>query len=173
MSTLATLIHRYSGATDIVIGTPVANRSFREIEPLIGLFINTVAFRFDLSGDPAFKDFLARVRSDAMEVFNNQDVPFESVLNDLLIRREKDRSPLFQVMVAMQPPRAASMSSEIGVDPAVLTPRGSKFDMTLVLWESEDGDVGGIIEYATDLFEPDTIEQLFKHFVTLLEGITS
>ena len=65
------------------------------------------------------------------------------------------------------------MSSEIGVDPAVLTPRGSKFDLTLVLWESEDGDVGGIIEYATDLFEPDTIERFFRHFATLLEGITS
>ena len=63
MATLATLMHRYSGATDIVIGTPVANRAFREIEPLVGLFINTVAMRFDLSGDPTFKDFLARVRS--------------------------------------------------------------------------------------------------------------
>ena len=173
MSTLATLIHRYSGATDIVIGTPVANRGFREIEPLVGLFINTVAFRFDLSGDPTFKELLARVRTEAMEFFSNQDVPFERVLNDLGIRREKDRSPLFQVMLAMQPPRAASVSSEIGVDPAVLTPRGSKFDMTLVLWESEDGDVGGIIEYATDLFEPDTIERLFRHFVTLLEGIAA
>ena len=170
MSTLATLIHRYSGATDIVIGTPVANRGFREIEPLVGLFINTVAFRFDLSGDPTFKDLLGRVRSDAIEVFSNQDVPFESVLNELGIRREKDRSPLFQVMVAMQPPRAASVSSEIGIDPAVLTPRGSKFDMTLVLWESEDGDVGGIIEYATDLFEPETIERLFKHFVDTARG---
>jgi amino acid adenylation domain-containing protein len=173
MSALATLIHRYSGATDIVIGTPVANRSFREVEPLVGLFINTVAFRFDLSGDPTFKELLGRVRSDAIEAFNNQDVPFESVLNDLGIRREKDRSPLFQVMVAMQPPRAASLSSEIGMDPAVLTPRGSKFDMTLVLWEGEDGDVGGIIEYATDLFKSETIERLFRHFVTLLEGVTA
>ena len=173
MSTLATLIHRYSGATDIVIGTPIANRGFREIEPLVGLFINTVAFRFDLSGDPTFKDLLARVRADSIEIFSNQDVPFESVLNDLGVRREKDRSPLFQVMVAMQPPRAASLSSEIGVDPAVLTPRGSKFDMTLILWESEDGDVGGIIEYATDLFEPETIERLFRHFVTLLEGVAA
>ena len=173
MATLATLMHRYSGATDIIIGTPVANRAFREVEPLVGLFINTVAMRFDLSGDPTFKDFLARVRSDAIEVFGNQDVPFDSVLNELSIRRDKDRSPLFQVMVAMQPPRAASVASEIGLDPAVLTPRGSKFDMTLVLWESEDGDVGGIIEYATDLFEPDTIERLFKHFKSLLQSISS
>ena len=173
MSTLATLMHRYSGATDIVIGTPVANRGFREIEPLIGLFINTVAFRFDLSGDPTFTDFLARVRSDAVEVFSNQDVPFESVLNELGVRREKDRSPLFQVMVAMQPPQAASLSSEIRVDPAVLTPRGSKFDLTLVLWEGEDGDVGGIIEYATDLFESDTIERLFRHFVALLDSVAA
>lgn len=173
ISALASLIHRYSGATDIIIGTPVANRGFREIEPLIGLFMNAVAFRFDLSGDPTFKDFLARVRADAIEIFSNQHVPFESVLNELGFRREKNRSPLFQVMVAMQPPRAASLTSEIGVDPAVLTPRGSKFDITLVLWENEDGDVGGIIEYATDLFKPDTIERLFKHFQNLLEGISA
>jgi len=173
ISALATLFHRYSGANDILIGSPVANRGFREVEPLIGLFINTVTFRFDFRGDPSFKDFLARVRAEAMDVFNNQDVPFERVLDELGIKREKDRSPLFQTMVAMQPPRAASVVAELGVDPAVLTPRGAKFDFTLVLWESEDGDVGGVIEYATDLFEPATIERMFEHYLRLLEGITA
>ena len=77
------------------------------------------------------------MRSNAIEVFSNQDVPFESVLNELNLRREKDRSPLFQVMVAMQPPRAASVSSEINVSPAVLTPRGLQFDITLVAWREQ------------------------------------
>ena len=173
IAALATLFHRCSGATDIVIGSPMANRGLQEIEPLIGLFMNTVAFRFDLSGDPPFRDFLDRVHGEAMEVFNNQDVPFESVVTELGIRRETNHSPLFQVMFVMQPPRAASVFSELGVDSAALTPRGSKFDFTLALCEGEDGDVSGHIEYATDLFEQSTIDRLFGHFVTLLEGLVA
>ena len=173
IAALATLFHRYSGETDIVIGTPVANRGLREIEPLIGLFMNAVAFRFDLSGEPRFNDFLARVRADAIEVFNNQDVPFEKVLAALGIGREKNQSPLFQVMFVMQPPRAASVFAELGIDGAMLTPRGSKFDVTLALWEAEDGEVSGTLEYATDLFEPATIDRLFGHFVALLEAVAA
>jgi amino acid adenylation domain-containing protein len=170
---LATLFHRYSGATDIVIGSPVANRSLAEVEPLIGLFMNTVAFRFDLSGDPPFKEFLGRVRAEAMEVFNNQDLAFESVVTDLGVRREKNRSPVFQTMLVMQPPRTGSAFAELGVDAAELAPRGSKFDFTLTLSEGEGGDVGGVIEYDTDLFEQATIDRLSGHFVALLEGIAA
>ncbi len=170
IAALATLFHRYSGATDIVIGSPVANRSLAEIEPLIGLFINTVAFRLDLAGDPTFVEFLRRVRAEAMEVFNNQDVAFESVVADLGARHEKNRAPLFQTMFVMQPPRAAAVFSEFGVDAAELAPRGSKFDFTLSLSEGEDGDIGGVIEYATDLFDQATIDRLFGHLVALLEG---
>jgi amino acid adenylation domain-containing protein len=173
IAALATLFHRYSGATDIVIGSPVANRGLAEIEPLIGLFMNTVAFRFDLSGDPPFIEFLEHVRAEAMEVFNNQDVAFENVVTELGVRREKNRSPVFQVMFVMQPPRAASVFAELGVDAAELTSRGAKFDFTLSLWEGEDGDVGGVIEYATDLFEQSTIDRMFGHFVVLLEGIAA
>ena len=173
IAALATLFHRYSGATDIVIGSPVANRGLAEIEPLIGLFINTVAFRFDLAGDPTFIEFLGRVRAEAMEVFNNQDVAFERVVAELGVRHEKNRSPLFQVMFVMQPPRAAAVFAELGVDAAELTPRGSKFDFTLSLWEGEDGDVGGVVEYATDLFDQSTIDRMFGHFVALLEGVAS
>jgi len=105
---LAALFHRYSGATDLVIGSPVANRGLREIEPLIGLFMNPAAFRFDLSGDPPFREFLGRVRADAIEVFNNQDVAFETLVHELGVPRHADRAPLFQVMLVMQPPRAAA-----------------------------------------------------------------
>ena len=173
IAALATLFHRYSGATDIVIGTPVANRSRPEIEPLIGLFMNIVPFRFDLAGDPTFREFLARVRADAIEVFNNQDVAFETVLSELGVRRQSQNSPLFQSMFVMQPPRAASLFAEFGVDAAELGPRGSKFDFTLALWEREDGDISGLIEYDTDLFEQSTIERVFRHYTALLNAIAA
>jgi len=173
IAALATLFHRYSGATDIVIGTPVANRNRPEIEPLIGLFMNIVPFRFDLSGDPTFREFLARVRADAIEVFNNQDVAFEMVLSELGVRRQSHNSPLFQSMFVMQTPRAASLFAELGVDAAELGPRGSKFDFTLALWEHEDGDIGGLIEYDTDLFEQSTIERIFRHYTALLNAIAT
>jgi non-ribosomal peptide synthetase component F len=151
----------------------VANRGLAEVEPLIGLFMNTVAFRFDLSGDPPFREFLGRVRAEAMEVFNNQDLAFESVVTDLGVRREKNRSPVFQTMLVMQPPRTGSAFAELGVDAAELAPRGSKFDFTLALSEGEGGDVGGVIEYDTDLFEQATIDRLSGHFVALLEAIAA
>jgi amino acid adenylation domain-containing protein len=172
MAALATLFHRYSGATDIVIGTPVANRSRPEVEPLIGLFMNIVPFRFDLTGDPTFREFLTRVRADAIEVFNNQDVAFETVLSELGVRRQSQNSPLFQSMFVMQPPRAVSLFAEFGVDAAELGARGSKFDFTLALWEHEDGDISGLIEYDTDIFRQSTIDRVFRHYTTLLNAIT-
>ena len=173
IGSLATLFHRYSGATDVVIGAPVANRGLAEVEPLIGLFMNTVAFRFDLSGDPPFREFLGRVRAEAMEVFNNQDLAFETVVADLGVGREQNRSPVFQTMLVMQPPKTGSAFAELGVDAAELAPRGSKFDFTLTLSEGDGGDVGGVIEYDTDLFEQATIDRLSGHFVALLEGIAA
>jgi amino acid adenylation domain-containing protein len=173
ISALATLFHRYSDATDIVIGTPVANRNRPEFEPLIGLFMNTVPFRFDLSGNPTFQEFLGRVRADAMEVFNNQDVAFEMVLNELGVRRQSQNSPLFQSMFVMQPPRATSLFAELGVDAAELGPGGTNFDFTLILCEREDGDISGLIEYDTDLFQQSTIDRVFRHYTALLNAITT
>jgi amino acid adenylation domain-containing protein len=173
IAALATLFHRCSGATDIVIGSPMANRGFQEIEPLIGLFMNTMALRFDLSSDPSFRQFLERVRGAVLEAFANQDVPFDKVVDTLGIRCEKTHAPLFQVMFVMQPPRAASVFAELGVESAALTPRGSKFDFTLALCEGEDGEVNGHIEYDTDLFERATIDRLFGQYVALLEGVAA
>jgi amino acid adenylation domain-containing protein len=173
IAALAALIHRYSGATDVVIGSPVANRGISETEPLVGLFMNTVAFRFDLSGDPPFREFLERVRADTLEIFSNLAVAFETVVNELGLPHHKDRSPLFQVMFVMQPPRAASIFAEFGIDASEVTQRGSKFDLTLTFSENEDGEVAGHIEYATDLFDLVTVDRMFGHLVTLLAQIVA
>jgi amino acid adenylation domain-containing protein len=173
IATLAALFQRYSGATDIVIGTPVANRSRPEFEPLIGLFMNVVACRFDLAGDPAFREFLANARAVVIDAFNNQDVAFETVVSELGARRQGQQLPLFQPMFVMQPPRAASVFTELGADAAELAPRGSKFDFTLYLSENEFGEVSGFIEYDTNVFEQSAIDNVFHHYTALLKAVAA
>jgi amino acid adenylation domain-containing protein len=173
LAALAILLNRYSGAPDVVIGCPVANRGFREVEALIGLFMNTVAFKFDFRRNLPFRQFLGLVRTEAMEVYGNQDVPFEIVLQELGVRRERSHSPLFQVMFAMQPPKAASIFADLGLDQVPFAPDSSKFDLMLVLTEIDDGRVHGNVQFATDLFDEVTIDRLIEHFVTLLREIAA
>jgi amino acid adenylation domain-containing protein len=172
IATLAILFHRYSGATDIVIGTPVANRSDPDVEPLIGLFMNIVPMRFDLSGDPTFRQILSAVRADLLDVFNNQEVPLELVLGKLGGRRQSQHPPLFQSLFVMQPPKAISVFAELGVGAAELTPRGSNFDFSLYLSDDENGQINGLIEYDTDLFEKSSIDRIFRHYTSLLKAAT-
>ncbi len=173
IATLAALFQRYSGATDVIIGTPVANRSRAVFEPLIGPFMNVVACRFDLAGDPAFREFLANVRAVATDAFKNQDVAFETVVSELGARRQGQQSPLFQSMFVMQPPRAASVFAELGVNSAELAPPGSKFDFTLCLSENEFGEVSGFIDYDANLFEQSTIDNVFRHYAALLKAVAA
>src|SRR5262249_6277470 len=91
-----------TGQTDIIVGAPVANRNRAEIEPLVGLFLNTLALRTDLSGAPTFREVLGRARRVALEAFSNQDIPFEKLLQILKLDRDLDRAPLFQVLINMR-----------------------------------------------------------------------
>ncbi len=175
IAALAALFYRYSGVlTDIVIGTPVANRNRPgRLSLLIGLFMNIVPFRFDLSGDPTFRECLARVRADAIEVFDNQDVAFETVLSELGVRRQSHNSPLFQSMFVMQPPRAASLFAELGVDAAELGPRGSNFDFTLALRNTETGISAVSLNTTRISSRQSTIKRIFRHYTALLNAIAT
>src|SRR5262249_34963172 len=96
------LLHRYTGQEDISVGTPIANRRGRELEDPIGLFINTLVLRSDLSGDPTVEELLRRIRGVALEAYSNQDVPFEKLVRELQPERDMSRTPLFQVMFVLQ-----------------------------------------------------------------------
>ncbi|MFI5223121.1 MAG: condensation domain-containing protein, partial [Nitrospirales bacterium] len=172
LSGWAALLGRLSGQTDVVIGTPVANRGRMEIENLIGFFINTLAVRVDLSGEPTVEELLERVKKQAVEAQQNQDIPFEQVVEIARPVRSLSHSPLFQVLFAWQNAPVGKLKFA-GVEVRPL--RGAvqetaKFDLGLSLQEAGDRIVGGI-EYATSLFERGTIERYLGYYRKLLEGM--
>ena len=171
LSALATLLYRYTGQTDVVIGSPIANRLRAEVEGTIGFFANTVVFRNDLSGRPTFRELLARVRQAANSVYAYQDVPFDSVVNAVLDDRPTTRNPMFQVMLAAQRLPDAPLSLDgIDVKPRAVDNGSAKFDLLLELQERASGtDLR--LEYSTDLFDPSTAERMRSHLLTLLTAI--
>ncbi|HYK04977.1 MAG TPA: amino acid adenylation domain-containing protein [Thermoanaerobaculia bacterium] len=167
------LLSRYSGQTDIAVGTPVANRTRPELEPLIGFFINNLVLRADLSDDPIFTTLLARVRETALHAYAHQDVPFEVLVEQLNPTRSLAYTPLFQVMLVLQnAPFSMLQLPGLEITPIEFEQRATKVDLTLSLTETEDG-LEGVLEYSTDLFERATIQRLLAHYTRLLEAIVA
>jgi amino acid adenylation domain-containing protein len=172
------LLSRYSGQTDVAVGTPVANRTRRETEALIGFFVNMLVLRADLRGDPRFVDLLKQTREVALQGYAHQDVPFELLVEELNPQRTLSHSSLFQVSFglvntpadAQELPGFAQLPpwDELAEEPAGTT----RFDMTLNVRESVSGLVGEL-EYNTDLFDRQTIRRLLDHYARLLEAIVT
>jgi natural product biosynthesis luciferase-like monooxygenase protein/amino acid adenylation domain-containing protein len=165
------LLARYTGQTDISVGTPIANRRQAEIEGLIGFFVNTLVMRTDLSGNPTFEQVLQRVRKVCLEAYAHQDLPFEKVVEELVPQRDLSRSQLFQVMLVLQnAPLAQADLAGVRVEPWDVETLTSKFDLTLSITQTDQG-LSCALEYSTDLFELQTITCLLGHWQTLLQGI--
>ncbi|MGA9770378.1 MAG: amino acid adenylation domain-containing protein [Blastocatellia bacterium] len=170
LSAFGVLLHRYSGQKEILIGTPIANRSFEETERLIGLFINNLAIRVDLNGDPCFRELLHRIRNTSLEAYANQDVPFEKLVEELQPERNLSHTPVFQVLLALQnSPMPALELPGVTASGIELHNGKAKFDLALLV-EEREGALFGILEYNTDLFEEATISRMLAHFELLLEG---
>ncbi|HET9478022.1 MAG TPA: condensation domain-containing protein, partial [Pyrinomonadaceae bacterium] len=165
------LLYRYTGETDIVVGTPIANRNRHELESLIGFFVNTLALRVDLSGNPTFRELLARVRDVSLGAFEHQDLPFEMLVEELSPIRDQSRNPLFQVMFALQnTPEAASLQFDLRIRPIDVKTAGAQFDLTFDVTEV-DGQFDVSLVYNTDLFDASTIELTGERFKVLLAGV--
>lgn len=162
------LLYRYSGQADIVVGTPIAGRTRPETEGLIGLFVNTLALRTRLTPDMPFRELVKQVRDHALEAFQNQEVPFEKIIEMVAPQRDLAHSPLFQVMFNLQntpePDLSAPGLSVSGLKYENLT---SKFDLTLTAAEHA-GTIVTLLEYNSDLFHADTIRRMAGHYQTLL-----
>jgi amino acid adenylation domain-containing protein len=168
-----TLLYRYTGSDDIVIGTPVANRTPQEIEGLIGFFVNTLALRTDLSGNPIFEQLLRRVREVALQAYTHQDLPFEQLVEALQPERSLSHTPLFQVMFALDDALVPSMDLlDLTVSSYSVESGTTKFDLTLSMENTASGLIGEW-EYNSDLFDATTIERMAEHLQTLLEGIVA
>jgi amino acid adenylation domain-containing protein len=165
------LLYRYSGQTDLVVGSPIANRTHHQTENLIGFFANTLVLRTQIEGTQTFPQLLKQVRKTALEAYSHQDIPFEYLVEQLNPSRNLSHSPLFQVMFVLQnaPAQALELS---GLKMSFLEPdkTTAKFDLTLNVAERFDVLVCHW-EYNTDLFHSDTITRMTEHFLVLLEGI--
>jgi len=169
----ALCLSRYSGTEDILIGTPVANRTRPETEKLIGLFVNTLVMRNDLSGNPSFETLLARVRQTALDAYAHQDVPFEKVIDAVKPERNLGFSPLFQVMLVFQNlPAGKQTAHELTLSRLETENVTAKFDLTLTLNQAGEA-IAGLFEYNTDLFDRNTIDTLIAHWRQLLEAIAA
>lgn len=172
LAAFETLLWRYTGVADFVLGTPMAGRSHVELEPLIGLFVNTIPLRANLGGDPTFRDLLQRVRDTTLGAFAHQEIPFEKLVEKLRPERSMSYTPLFQTMFILHNlPRHSLDFAGLHLDELELSNDLAKFDLTLEIFELD-----GLCcawEYSTDLFDQPRIARMAEHFETLLRGICS
>ncbi len=173
MATFLVLLHRHSGQDDVVVGTPIAGRNRRELEGLIGFFVNSLVFRVGFEGEPTFRECLQRVRRVALEAFAHQDLPFETLVDELRPERHLSRNPLFQVTFQLfNAPTAVSPSGAAQVRPVDIQRQTSIFDIAFSLFDGGD-DLVGTWEYDTDLFDATTIERMAGQYRLLLEGVAA
>jgi non-ribosomal peptide synthetase component F len=166
-----TLLYRYTGMEDIVIGTGIANRTQVQTEHLIGCFFNILALRGDLKDNPTFTELLSRTREVSLGAYAHQDIPFEYLLEDLRPEREAGRSPIFQVMFVLQnlPVNEVHLP---GLTLRLLPVNRdiAKFDLTLFMSDGPEG-ISGSFEYSTDLFDRSTIARMIEHFINLCRSV--
>ena len=173
LAAFQTLLHRYTGQEEIVVGSPVANRERSEVEGLVGFFVNTLVLRAGLGGNPGFGELVRRVREVALGAYAHQALPFEMLVEELEPERDLGRQPLFQVMFQLQNvPLPAFEMARVTAEPLDVEPGTAPFDLGLDLMETPSGLLA-VARYATDLFDPATVRRLLEHFATLLQGVAA
>jgi amino acid adenylation domain-containing protein/FkbM family methyltransferase len=173
LAAFQTLLWRYSGEQDIVVGADVANRNRQETEGLIGFFVNMLVLRTRVAGEESFAELLRQVREVCLGGYAHQDVPFEKLVEELQPERSMSHTPLFQVVFVLQNAPVGELElpglqlSSVEVDHPI-----AKFDLTLLM-EEREGQLGATLEYNTDLFDVETIERMSRHLLTLLQAVVA
>ncbi|HEX7770939.1 MAG TPA: condensation domain-containing protein, partial [Pyrinomonadaceae bacterium] len=167
------LLFRYTGQSDLVIGTPVANRNREELEGLIGFFVNTLALRTDISGNPTFRELLHRVREVSLNAYAHQDLPFELLVEELQPVRDLSRNPIFQIVFDLQSAPAKSLElTGLTLQPYEFTAETTRFDLELHFTLTPEGLIGTIV-YSTNLFAESTIRQIAERYRMLLQAVVA
>ncbi|MBT2572379.1 amino acid adenylation domain-containing protein, partial [Bacillus sp. ISL-51] len=166
-----TLLARLSGQEDIIVGSPIAGRPHKDLEPVLGMFVNTLAIRTQPKGGKRFTDYLEEVRKTALDAFEHQDYPFEELVEQLGIVRDTSRNPLFDAMLVVQNMEHEELLLDgLHIQSADISRPVSKFDLTLQASEG-DGGIHFLFEYAAALFKKETMERWASHFMTMLRHI--
>jgi len=175
------LLHKYTDLEDLLVGSPVANRGHVETEGLIGLFVNTIVLRSDLSGDPSFRELMNHVRKSSLGAYAHQDLPFEKLVEVLQPDRNMSHSPLFQVMFILNEPHAQTKTNKVmgftlersglHITPIEIDNNTAKYELTMNIDERQPDGWVCALEYNTDLFNKQTIERLMGHFIQVLKKV--
>lgn len=179
LAAFQTLLYRYTGQSDIVVGSPVANRNRKEVKELIGFFANTLALRTHVAGDISFRELLGRVRECTLSAYAHQELPFERLVEELQPERNLSYNPLIQVMFILEnTPTEALKLPNLSVSHLVPENAIAKLDLSLNIYETLNiygNSLGltGVVRYNTDLFTSATISRMVGHFLTLLSGIVN
>lgn len=183
LAAFQTLLYRYTHQTDIVVGSPIANRNRSEIEHLIGFFVNTLVLRTDLSQHPTFRELLGRVKEVTLGAYSHQDLPFEKLVEELQPERSSSENPLFQVVFGYEnAPMETLDLPNLKVSSLSYEQKTTRFDLEFHLWKSSGGfrslwggdrwqysqGIRGVVVYNTDLFDADRITRMIEHFKILL-----
>ncbi|MEU7145875.1 amino acid adenylation domain-containing protein [Nocardia sp. NPDC046473] len=174
LTAFATLLARYTGRWDIPVGAPVAGRLRPETEGVVGLFLNTLVIRCDLTGDPGFGVALDRVRRTALDAFAHQELPFERLVEAMQPERDLSRTPLYQVMFDLHDEGFTAPTADASeIDVLQQGWQTAKTDLMLVMHRDRDGSLGAVLEYAAALFDRESVERMARHFLTLLESVAA
>ncbi|MFB6889990.1 condensation domain-containing protein [Kitasatospora sp. NPDC056327] len=173
LAAFAALLHRTTGQDDLLVGSPVANRENAQLDPLVGMFVNTLPLRVDASGDPAFGALVQRVREVSLGAFAHQNIPLEKIVEAVAPQRDPGGNPLFQVVFALQNfDRPEIGLPGLTVSPVALADWSCRFDQELHLWE-QDGVLRGTLVHATDLFDGRTARRTVERLRLLLAAVTA
>jgi amino acid adenylation domain-containing protein len=165
------LLSRYSGQSDVIVGSPMANRERSEYENLIGFFANTLALRTDLSGDPMFVELLARVKEATLLAYDFREIPFEKLVEELKPERKLNRNPFFGISFSLQNfPMPIVSVPDLSVELLRIDNGTSKFDLSIALMETQGG-LATTLDYNVDLFDASTANRLLRSYTTVLEGV--
>ncbi|AVF26547.1 non-ribosomal peptide synthase/polyketide synthase [Paenibacillus larvae] len=165
------LLSKYSGQEDIIVGSPIAGRPHTDLDPIIGMFVNTLAMRNYPAKEKIFSQYLKEVRENALKAYEHQDYPFEKLVDQLDINRDLSRNPLFDTMFVLQNTEQKQLEIEgLTFKPYPSEHTMAKFDLTLTAVE-KDSSIHFYMEYLTTLFKPETIERMMRHFMRLVDAV--
>jgi len=171
LSAFYVLLYRYSNQDDICVGTPIANRNRRETEALIGFFVNTLVLRLDISGNPSFDSLLKKVKDITLGAYAHQDLPFETLVEELHPERDMSHSPFFQSMFVLNNAPVGKLAmSDLELSLIEIENKTSKYDLIFNAIETESG-LRFKVEYNTDLYQTGTIKRMIAHYSAIVENV--